>query len=255
MPTYGRQLLGTTGEDIQVTADGLPDWHAVGVTLDWSTVTAAISDTTLDDGTIIKAGQKGLPFGTVLCKITVAEVQTVTLTGGPTGGTFTLSGNGETTDPIAYNAAAATVQTELRALGGDYSEVVVTGSAGGPWTVSFPAEVGNPAQLTGSGASLTGGTTPNVSIATTTPGSAGIGKWGPYDSNATDGRQTLARGNCVILNRTVLELGFAGVAVASDHPGVIEGGLVWKARIRAGGAGQPSWNNLEAALPRLRYVE
>jgi hypothetical protein len=257
MTTYGRQVLFQTGTDLQVTADGAPEWHPIGITIDWSTVAAVSgSDETYGDGTVVKIGQKGLPYGQVLCRINVAEVQTVTLTGNPTGGTFTLSGNGETTDPIAYNAAAATVQTEIRALGGDYSEVVVTGSAGGPWTVTFPLAAGNPAQLTGDGGGLTGGTSPDVSIATTTSGSSGAGKWGPYASGASDGRQNLTRGNCVILNRTLLEEGFAGVvAVAGEHIGAIEGGLVWKSRIRAGGSGQPSWQNLEAALPRLRYVE
>ena len=37
------------------------------------------------------------------------EVQTVTLTGAPTGGTFTLTYGGQTTSGIAFDAAAATV--------------------------------------------------------------------------------------------------------------------------------------------------
>ena len=41
---------------------------------------------------------------------TTDEVQTVTITGGPTGGTFTLTWGGQTTAAIAYNATAATVQ-------------------------------------------------------------------------------------------------------------------------------------------------
>lgn len=256
MPSYGRQVLATTGTDIQVTADGMPDWHAIGITIDWSTVTAVSgSDATYADETVVKVGAKGLEFGTVLLRITTTEVQTATISGTPTGGSFTLTGNGFTTPAIAFNASAATVQTAVRGLGGDYSNVVVTGSAGGPYTITFPADVGNPAQLVKT-ASLTGGSSPDVTMATTTGGNSGGGKWGPYDSGASDGRQTLSRGNCVILNRTVLELGFAGVvATASDHPGVIEGGLVWKARIKAGGSGQPSFSNLEAALPRLRYVQ
>src|SRR5262249_41925037 len=44
------------------------------------------------------------------------EVQTVTLTGNPTGGTFTLTFSGQTTAAIAYNASAATVQSALQAL-------------------------------------------------------------------------------------------------------------------------------------------
>ena len=68
----------------------------------------------------------------------VDEVQTVTLTGTPTGGTFTLTFGGYTTSSLAYNASAATVQTALRALtsiGG--ANVDVAGGAGGPYTVTF----------------------------------------------------------------------------------------------------------------------
>jgi hypothetical protein len=93
-----------------------------------------------------------------------AEVQTVTL-GSPSAGNFTLSFNGQTTGNIAYNAAAATVQTALNGLstigtGG----TTVTGSAGGPYTVTF-TNVGNVNPLTIDGAGLTGGT-PSVSTAT-----------------------------------------------------------------------------------------
>lgn len=103
------------------------------------------------------------------------EVQTVTITGGPTGGTFTLTYSGQTTTGIAYNAAASAVQTALRALSniGD-SDVTVTGSAGGPYTVTFTGDLATTdvAALTASGASLTGGTSPGVTIATATPGVA-----------------------------------------------------------------------------------
>src|SRR5215217_5547460 len=44
------------------------------------------------------------------------EQQTVTITGTPTGGTFTLTYAGATTAAIAYNAAAAAVTTALEAL-------------------------------------------------------------------------------------------------------------------------------------------
>jgi hypothetical protein len=97
-----------------------------------------------------------------------AEVQTVTITGGPTGGTFTLTYSGQTTATIAPNAVGATVQTALNNLS-NLDGVTVSGSAGGPYTVTFPIAMGNPAQMTASGAGLTGGTTPSVGVATTTP--------------------------------------------------------------------------------------
>lgn len=100
-----------------------------------------------------------------------AEVQTVTITGGPTGGTFTLTYSGQTTAAIAFNAPAATVAAALNALS-NLDGVAVTGAAGGPYTVTFPVSMGNAAQMTGDGSALTGGTTPAVAVATTTPGVA-----------------------------------------------------------------------------------
>jgi len=128
-----------------------------------------------------------IPSGTVLAELSsglfgpyagrTAEVQTVTITGAPTGGTFTLTHEGATTAAIAYNASAATVRAALEALPGiTPGDVTVTGSAGGPYTVTFNRGGGDVAALTASGASLTGGSSPGVTIATTTAGaSAGTG--------------------------------------------------------------------------------
>lgn len=86
----------------------------------------------------------------------------VTIGGNPTGGTFTLSFGGQTTDPIAFNATAAAVQAALEALSTlDAGDVTVTGTAGGPYTVKIDvAKVGT---LTGSGASLTPSGTVTIS--------------------------------------------------------------------------------------------
>jgi hypothetical protein len=161
MPTYGRQVLQSTGRQIMVAADGFPEWKTGGVTIDWATVAAVSgSDATLDDGTVVKVGQKYLRYGQVLTYITAS------------------------------------------------------------------------------------------------------GKYGPYDAAATDGRQTLARGRCSILNETVLENGpLPGLpAPPSDHPAVLEGGLVWRTRLlattgTASLAAGPTFTALEGALPRLRYAE
>jgi len=69
-------------------------------------------------------------------------VQTVTINGTPTGGTFVLSSGGNSAT-IAYNAAASTVQTAIQAWGGIYAGVTVTGSAGGPYTITFPTSGSN----------------------------------------------------------------------------------------------------------------
>jgi hypothetical protein len=105
------------------------------------------------------------------------EVQTVTVTGAPTGGTFTLTWSGQTTAAIAYNATAAAVQSALEALSNIApGDVIVTGAAGGPYTVTFVGvNAGTDvAQMTASGAGLTGGTTPSVTVATTTAGGGTI---------------------------------------------------------------------------------
>jgi hypothetical protein len=100
-----------------------------------------------------------------------AEVQTVTITGVPTAGTFTLTYAGSTTGPIAFNALGAAVQAALVALPNlEPGDVVVTGGAGGPYTVTFSVEEGNVAQMTADGALLTGGTAPAVNVATGTGG-------------------------------------------------------------------------------------
>jgi hypothetical protein len=107
------------------------------------------------------------------------EVQTVTVSGSPTGGTFTLTFNGETTAPIAYNATAAQVQSALRALDSiGQNGVTATGGPlpGSAVTVTFDGGVldgVNVAQMTSSG-SFTGGSTPGVAVATTTAGDGAI---------------------------------------------------------------------------------
>jgi hypothetical protein len=104
------------------------------------------------------------------------EQQTITITGTPTGGTFTLTYNGATTAPIAFNAAAAAVTAALEALPNiGTGNVVSTGGAlpGTPVVVTFQNALGrqNVAVMTASGAALTGGT-PAIAVTTTTAGSA-----------------------------------------------------------------------------------
>lgn len=65
------------------------------------------------------------------------ETVTVTLTNA-TGGSFTLTFGGDTTDSIAWNAAASAVQSALELLSSiGASNVQVSGAAGGPYTVRF----------------------------------------------------------------------------------------------------------------------
>jgi hypothetical protein len=103
-------------------------------------------------------------------------VQTVTVTGGPTGGSFTLTFAGQTTAAIPYNATAAQVQTALTALAAiGAGGVAVTGGPlpGTPVVVGFRTlnSVQAVALMTHADA-LTGGTAPAVAVATTTAGVA-----------------------------------------------------------------------------------
>lgn len=108
------------------------------------------------------------------------EVQTVTISGSPTGGTFTLTFNGATTSAITAGASlplAATVQTALQALSTIGSgNALVTGSAGGPFTVTFAGALAatNVNTMTANGALLTGGSSPAVAVTTATPGVAPV---------------------------------------------------------------------------------
>ena len=104
-----------------------------------------------------------------------SEVQTVTVTGTPTGGTYTLTFDGQTTSGIAFNATASAVQSALVALSNvETGDVTCTGGPhpGTPIVVTFAGQyLGDDVpQMTASSASLTGGTTPAVNVTTTTPG-------------------------------------------------------------------------------------
>src|SRR5438552_12174920 len=69
----------------------------------------------------------------------IDNLQTVTIGGGATGGTFSLSYKTQTTAPITYSAAltSTTVNTAFQLLSGVGSNCTVTGSAGGPYTFTF----------------------------------------------------------------------------------------------------------------------
>lgn len=94
--------------------------------------------------------------------------QTVSVTGNPTGGTFTLTYEGVATSALAYNATATQVQTALQALAGiGTSGVKVTGPAGGPWVCDFSGSSGRSPLALGTN-SLTGGSSPSVAVQNTT---------------------------------------------------------------------------------------
>ncbi len=107
------------------------------------------------------------------------DVQTVSITGTPAGGTFTLTLDGATTAPIVFNAAAGAVQSALEALLNiGTGNVLCSGGPlpGTPVVCTFRAALAfRPVDLmTTNGALLTGGSSPASHVAHTTPGTAAV---------------------------------------------------------------------------------
>lgn len=129
------------------------------------------------------------------------EVQTITITGTPTGGTFQLAFNSQVTAPIAWNATSATVTAALVALAAiGTGGVTITGGPGPatPYIVTFAGPNAQLAQplITASGAGLTGGASPAVGVVRTT---AGFGLYDPVGAwvelGSTRGGVRIARNN------------------------------------------------------------
>jgi hypothetical protein len=146
-------------------------------------VLAGIAGTGTSGAELVWFGQSGgvvAPTNatTALTTTVTNEVQTVTITGTPTGGTFTLTFRGQTTSAIAYNATSSTVVTALEALSTiGAGNVTATGGAfpGTAVVVTFTGTLAgqNVPLMTASGTGLTGGTNPAVSVAETTAGASG----------------------------------------------------------------------------------
>lgn len=108
------------------------------------------------------------------------EVQTLTITGTPTGGTFRLTFNGVETANIAYNAAAAAVQSALEAISSiGAGNVLCAGGAlpGTPVTITFQNALAAEPQnlITVTNAAFTGGTAPAGAVTRTTAGVRAVG--------------------------------------------------------------------------------
>jgi hypothetical protein len=159
----------------------------------------------------------GTPLGLITADNTVGpytgdstdEVQTITVTGAPASGTFVVS-------PFALGATAAwnigdtvaQVQAKVDAVPALEGNVLVGGSVGA-WTLTAVGDAANanqPASVVSS-KSLTGGTSPDVTVTTNTAGGADAG---------SDGREVL--------------YGF----LATDQKAPGEGGwpVIWHGRIK-----------------------
>ncbi len=149
------------------------------------------------------------------------EIQTVSLSGLPTGGTFTLSFDGQTTAPIPYNATADQVAAALEALP-DIGQGNLADTLGpvntGLVSLTFQGALGatNVDQITGDGSGLITpmGLTGGVITSTVGQGASG---------SITSDPNTLAVGFAGKV-RVILEGGvagaqanFPGLTIQSDH--------------------------------------
>src|ERR1700723_3858513 len=121
------------------------------------------------------------------------EVQTLTMTGTTTGGTFALGFQSVLSAAIPYNATSAQVVTALTAIPAIGSGGVT--ASGGPFpaspiVVTFAGALANTAQplMVASSTLLTGGSVPTVGVARTTPGFGlydPVGSWTELGSTKT----------------------------------------------------------------------
>jgi hypothetical protein len=170
--SYNSTLLGAGTDDAQPMLLSLPVIvnaempSKAGVLIDPTAIVSAVSDVLVatDPSTYFTYDSMGIRAtwrtGHAVVRpnrigvFSLATTYTVAL-GSPSAGNFTLTFGGHTTANIAFGAAASAVKSALVALddGFDASDWDVTGSNGGPFTVTTPGGL-----LTGSGAGLTGGT-------------------------------------------------------------------------------------------------
>lgn len=143
------------------------------------------------------------------------EVQTLTITGTPTGGTFTMTYSGQTTSNIAFDATAATVITALEALS-NIGAGDVTGT-GGPLpgtavVITFRQALGrlNVALMTADGALLTGGASPAASVALTT---AGVDSDVTLSGGTLPGSAVVVTFGSALANTNVAELTINGASL------------------------------------------
>lgn len=185
-PTTGLATIAIKGDPaVDVTAYNWPQGSGCSTSI--TSHTASSTSNKVSNGTFEETDDNvsHLPegwiaptatLGTTL-KMTSVEVQTIAISGTPSGGYYLLhftdrDGYVQTTAPLVYNASGTAVQTALRTLTGLGTVTVSTAGSTPDFThtVTF-IDVPNPAQLT-STAALTGGSGPAVAHATTTAGSA-----------------------------------------------------------------------------------
>lgn len=272
---YGLNALETVGRSVQLLANSTGvRWRVGGATIDWSTIAANNTGSAImwDDGVTVAVGAKALRFGQCMCRITAAEVITVAFVGTPTSGSYIVWGlnprnNVGNNYSLPYNATVAQFQTAMDYIFGA-GGTVVAGTNGGPYTVSTAGALagvtlqplmfdvtndGGNGGVGGQGAGA--GLNAGVTITATVTAGSNSGMWGPYDNTATDGRQTITRGNFGWVNESVLEQDSV-----SNYMGLLEGGVFWKDRMIANtSAGSltagPLFSVIEPLSPFIQYAQ
>jgi hypothetical protein len=249
----GTTNLGTAGIGLRALA-AWDDarWKPGGVTIDWSVVNP------------VEAGRNQ-----------IYELELVAAT----DGTFTVTVGDQTTAALDHDVTIALLEAAIEGLSTvGVGNVLVTGSAE-DYVIEFVEDMGlQPVVMTVDGSSLTAA---DVETLTQTqlgvvPGEATLldgtvvaegdkyielgtvlaritasGKYGPFDSTASDGRQlatSAQRGICYILDRPLIK------SVDGDHSGnVFDGGTVFKDRLQIGGSGEPTEANIEAMFPVVTF--
>lgn len=214
-----------TNEQQSVTATGNP------FTLNYAGSPTAPIPQGSDPG-VVEAALEALPnldpADVYVYRTAQNEKQTITVTGGSTGGTFTMSHSAHPTtktDPIGRNSNSAYIQQELQQLA-DIGPIgcSVVGPVGGPWVVEFtgPAAGVNVPLLLAQSAGLT--PAGSVVITETVPGSS----LNPYKVNfvgslvGTDVAQMTGT-NCTVVT-TIPGDPAEGVKLVANTP-ILELGL------------------------------
>lgn len=275
---YGR-VQGTYGlpNPVHIQAANYLEWKVGGVTIDWTTVAALGSDysdllPTGIENLFVPSGSKMIRYGTFMSRITSSEITTITESGSPDGGTFTVTvvvngGDAATATGLAFNISAANLQTALQALanvGSGNMTVTRTGTTTNfVWTVTAAGDLLTAdLTVTASAAGLTVSASPGGALAIATTHAGGnYGMFGPVDTTATDGRQTLTQGNVFLMPTTVLYDSPWGTNLPgpqNTHMGLVSGGPVYEAKLLFGSAAAtahgPARTDLPTCMSRLELV-
>lgn len=175
----GNIAYNATAGDVETALEALSLITSVTVTKSGSTFTVTFDGV---DGGINwpqLTSTSSLTGGGVYVSITQSasaatnEIQKVTVDPAVTGGTFTLTFDGQTTGNIAYNASASTMDTALEALSNiGAGDITVTSGTTGQWFIEFGNAMAgaNQVEMTADGANLTGGSSITLTNATAATG-------------------------------------------------------------------------------------